>query len=108
VHSHVRYLSAYGRTHSAREFAKANHFLSNRKVLLRSTLELKRPAESGYKKQTILLEDIKTFFKFVFIKVIILNKKVMHDEQIRISHVPNKLSSHSFWRIFDIFLPEFL
>lgn len=56
----------------------------------------------------MLLEDIKTFFKFVIIKVIILGKEVMHVEQIRISHIFHQLCSYAFRRIFDILLPEFL
>jgi hypothetical protein len=60
-------------------------FAFTRKVLLQRTYELKRPARSGHKKQTILLEDIKYFFKFVLIKVLILGKEVMHVEKIRIS-----------------------
>ena len=55
----------------------------------------------------MLLEDIKTFFKFVTIKVIILSEEIMHVKQIRVSHVFNQFSSHAFRRIFDIFLPEF-
>ena len=65
---------------------------------------MKMPAKGGHRKQTVLLEDIKTFFKIVIVKVIILYKKVMHVEQVGIRHVPDKPGSHSFWRIFDIFL----
>lgn len=32
------------------------------------------------------LEDIKPFFQFVIIKVIILNQEIMHVKQIRIGH----------------------
>ena len=34
--------------------------------------------EAGMKTRRIVLEDIKTFFKFVTIKFIILGKEVMH------------------------------
>lgn len=79
----------------------------NRKFLLSGESGIKKPAKSGHRKQTVLLEDIKTFFKFIVIKVIILNKEIMHVEQIGISHIPDKPGSHSFRRIFDIFLPGF-
>jgi len=49
-----------------------------------------------HKKQTILPEEIKTFFKFVVLKVILLNKKIMHVEQVRISHVSDLLCDYSF------------
>ena len=74
----------------------------------RRNLELKKPAGDGHADKTNDLEDIKTFFKFVIIKVIILSEEVMHVEQIRVSHVFNQRSCHAFRRIFDIFLPEFL
>lgn len=42
-------------------------------------LRVKMPAESGYKKQTMLLEDVKAFFKLAIIKVILLHKEVMKE-----------------------------
>ncbi len=39
---------------------------------------VKISAESGHEKQTMLLEDVNAFFKFVIIKVIIFDKEVMH------------------------------
>lgn len=40
---------------------------------------VKMPAESGHKKQTMLLVDVKAFFKLIIIiKVIILDKEVVH------------------------------
>ncbi|WP_367566035.1 hypothetical protein [Lacrimispora sp.] len=41
-------------------------------------MSVKMPSESGHKKQTMLLEDVKAFFKLVIIKVIIPDKEVMH------------------------------
>lgn len=54
------------------------------------------------------LEDIKPFFPFVTIKVIILRKEVMHVKQVSVCHVPDQPGSHAFRRVFDIALPESL
>lgn len=56
----------------------------------------------------LILEDIKAFLEFIIVKIIIFSQEIMHIQQVRISHVFDKLRSHSFRRIFHILLSEFL
>lgn len=54
------------------------------------------------------LEDIKTFFSKIIIKVIILMKEITHIQKIIIAHILDIFWGHSFWWILNILLSEFL
>lgn len=66
------------------------------KFLIMEKLELKQRAKGGHTDKTKASEDVKTIFKFVFVKIIILSKEVMHVEQVRISHIFNQPYSYAF------------
>lgn len=48
--------------------------------------------------------NIKSFFKFIVIQVIILCKKFMHIKQIRIRHSSDQFGCHSFRRVLNMLM----
>lgn len=70
----------------------------------------KKPIQIRWAEQTddSELEDIKTFFSEIIIKIIILMKEIIHIQKVVITHVTDIFWSHSFGRILNILLSEFL
>lgn len=61
----------------------------------------------GIAKKDRGLEDIKTFFSKIIIKVIILMKEIIHIQEILVIHILDIFWGHSFRWVLDILLSEF-
>ena len=52
--------------------------------------------------------NVKAFFQFIVIKIVIFGKKIVHIQKVRVCHVFDQTGCHSLWGILDVLFPEFL